>query len=289
MVGGMGLSINWFPSNLWILVALTIAVALSARLIYHVVLTCRGRMRRNSRYIVHGTDLLRNRVSVIPGLDIRLREGVLESNDSLTISEILFVIERSGFTGKAGGKRDEPVVVKMPNGAIITHCRAFSDTNVPDAHLHITTSSDKKTCKFDSDFVGHNEGGVVQIVHTGIQSDEISIDGPVRAFGDVLTPIRSISVLFNSSAIVSTVLLFLFFTLALAPNGGHWTEIYDSLESGQRDLFAVMTNDKQKETLSAVVASQTRVVGDTVIAEANSSHKRAHVLSCYVFRVFLDT
>ena len=126
-------------------------------------------------------NLIENHVSKLDGLDILYKGNKVEN---ITVSRLLLWNEGADTINKEDIVAVNPPRISCYNNAIILEVRVLSTNNA--ASQFTCTISDKPNmANIVFDYIDKNQGVVIQIIHTGVSSRDIGIEGQIKGVDSI--------------------------------------------------------------------------------------------------------
>jgi hypothetical protein len=146
-------------------------------------LTIRYGMLRRLRYRCKSFCLIFGSVNKLPGLEVSYH-GFGPPVENVTVSKVAFwnagwgTIRKGDVLGK-----DHTRIVIDPQ-YVILQAEVIQQKN-PLNNFDLTVSQDRKNANIRFEFINPAEGVVIQIVHTGTKSSDLSISGTIADSGPI--------------------------------------------------------------------------------------------------------
>ena len=144
-----------------------------------IVITYRHRRVKDPFYTVLSNTLLRGHTDKVPGLEIRL---VGESIENLTMARIAIwnagrePIDRGDFA------ESDPFAIQAAPGVRILQVLPYWSSS-PASSIAAAISPDKNRALLSFEFLNHESGAVLQVMHTGTQATDLTLTGSLKGSG----------------------------------------------------------------------------------------------------------
>jgi hypothetical protein len=162
-------------SSSWLSIGFPILLAVVSMVVGGVV-TIRYGMRKRLTYQRRSFGLVFGGVNKLPGMEIRYH-GHGPSVENLTVSRIAIWNAGRGDVRKGDILGKENLRIVIDPKYVILASEVVQQKNAANCFEVRTTQEDQKTAKVHFDFVRSGEGVVVQVVHTGVGSKDLKVEG----------------------------------------------------------------------------------------------------------------
>ena len=144
-----------------------------------IVLTITLRRTRKPRWAIRTTVLIRDYTSELSDLEIRYSGHPVKN---LSVSNVMF-----WNAGKETIRAEDiapanPIVIKAPTGTEILNVQELVVNN-PSSRLTCHSTGARQSVSLTFDFLDRGQGTVLQVIHTGTSSEDISVEGEVMGAG----------------------------------------------------------------------------------------------------------
>jgi hypothetical protein len=148
------------------------------------ILTTKYSKLRKPRYSTHSNNLLEGSKIKIDGVEIKF-SGFSEPVSNLTVTKLVFWNAGAGTITKKD-------VLPSPDLLCIQIVRPYKILDASTLHVinsengfDVTRSRerDKATVKFE--YMNHNEGVIIEVIHTGTKDEDVRLEGTIRDAGRI--------------------------------------------------------------------------------------------------------
>ncbi|MFA5331597.1 MAG: hypothetical protein WC342_04385 [Methanoregula sp.] len=157
----------------------------------------RSTKNREPVFAIRTYNILEDYSSKMTGLTINYKA---ETVKDLSVSKIAFWNRGRETIKKSDIPSGDQLRIVAKPGQKILNAEIITPTNSPNK-FELSTIEDHGLVRIDFEYLDKNQGGVIQIIHTGTSSEDIAIEGTVMGFGK---PVNS-----NIDARISKKLAFL--------------------------------------------------------------------------------
>lgn len=168
---------EWLTENPWIS-ALSLFLALLG-IILAIIFFIRGRRTKEPRYTIRSTNLMRDFTSRLEALEMTYA-GKRISN--LTATKLAFWNNGKDTINGSDIAAADPLMVKVNDGYKILDSSVLYAKNAAN-QFSINQSDDGSHVLIQFDYLDADEGGVIQLLHTGKSSDDIEVCGTIKGAG----------------------------------------------------------------------------------------------------------
>jgi hypothetical protein len=150
-----------------------------------IVFFANGRRARMKGPTWHArsNNLIQNFSSKVPGLEILFRNDKI---DTLTVTRLAFWNRGMATIDRNDIAPADPVKIISTGDARLLNVEIIQ-TNNSASQVETSLDPDGKSALIAFDFLDHNQGVVVQIIHTGVSGDALTVQGTIKGAG---TPLR---------------------------------------------------------------------------------------------------
>jgi hypothetical protein len=127
-------------------------------------------------YTIKSFTIIHDFKSAMPNLSIKYKNTEVKN---LTISKLAFWNEGRETINKEDISKADPLKIKSINDVTILDKHIIFSTEKANM-FKIIDIEDPKEFSFDFDFVDKNDAAIIQIIHTGISSDDIFLTGKIK-------------------------------------------------------------------------------------------------------------
>jgi hypothetical protein len=138
----------------------------------------RSRRVKQPVYIVKSNNLVENLESKVDGVAITFKGNPVRT---LTVSKIAFWNAGNETIDASDISDNDPLRIFVTDGEIL-EASVVSVTS-PAVDLKLGDIGSPQTLHVGFDFLDHKQGGVFQVIHTGLGSENVRVDGSVRGAG----------------------------------------------------------------------------------------------------------
>ena len=125
---------------------------------------------------VKSNNLIRNFGSTIPKLEILYGK---EKVENLTVSRIIFWNNGAETLERNHIVLANPLRISVKQGVKILDAEVLVSNN-PHSDFSLIKSNDELSARIEFEYLDKNDGAVIQIVHTGVSSIDIGINGSIK-------------------------------------------------------------------------------------------------------------
>ena len=168
---------EWLTENPW-MSALSFFLALLG-IILAIIFFIRGRRTKEPRYTIRSTNLMRDFTSSLAALEM-MYAGERISN--LTATKLAFWNNGKDTINGGDIASADPLMVKVNDGYKILDSNVLYVKNAAN-QFSINHSDDGSHVLIQFDYLDADEGGVIQLLHTGKSSDDIEVCGTIKGAG----------------------------------------------------------------------------------------------------------
>jgi len=176
---------QWLTTNPWAIIVLTISTVGSLVLgAWGLFVTIRGVRVRQPCFATRSNNLVRGLASQIPDVVISFRGfgGVVEN---LTSTKVLFFNWGREAIRRGDIVKDHPITIRVKNEALVLGVALLYSKEAN--HFTVTRSADRSHATITFEFLDHLDGAVIEIIHTGVCNDDVTVEGLVINAG---TPMK---------------------------------------------------------------------------------------------------
>ncbi|MFA5253694.1 MAG: hypothetical protein WC367_03360 [Methanoregula sp.] len=139
----------------------------------------RSTKNREPVYAIRTYNILEDYSSKMTGLSINYKA---ETVKDLSVSKIAFWNRGRETIKKSDIPSGDQLRIVAKTGQKILNAEIITPTNSPNK-FEISTIEDHGLVRIGFEYLDKNQGGVIQIIHTGTSSEDIAIEGTVMGFG----------------------------------------------------------------------------------------------------------
>jgi hypothetical protein len=214
--------IDGLAMNPWLIIIGFIITIIS--LLLAVIFYVRGKKVKLPYYAFNSHNIVRDLVSRIDHLDI-LYHG--EPIENLTATKMAFWNAGNDTINCKDIARADPLTVVAKEGYKILDAKIVNVINTAN-QFSITPPADERShININFDYLDHNEGAIIQLLHTGKSGKDIEIHGTIKGFGKPL--LKSATTARDSISLIRIGFFFfafpVFITVLSAANGRFYEEI----------------------------------------------------------------
>ncbi len=165
---------NWFTLALWVA---SIAASIIITHLAHLL----TRKHKLPRYAIRSVALIRESKRLFPDLQLHFK-GYGEDIDNFTVSRVILWNAGRDTIRKADMVDEEPLRVTVMPGIVILAANILQENNPPNG-ITCTVKRDKAAVDIGFKFLDHNNGAVLEVLHTGSQADDITVTGQLIGAG----------------------------------------------------------------------------------------------------------
>lgn len=147
------------------------------------LLTIRYGMLRQMRYRCRSFCLIFGFVNKLPGLDVRY-QGFGQSVENVTVSKVVLWNAGRGTIQKGDVLAKDNLRIKIDSRDEILEVDVVQQKNSKNG-FERTLSQDRKSATIRFEFINPSEGAVIQVVHTGTKSSDLTIEGTIKDVGPI--------------------------------------------------------------------------------------------------------
>lgn len=164
---------DWFFSNLWSIISLIITISFA---IYFYFRSKKVKLPLYSHWSINIINELVNKFESLKmtysGLPI----------ENLTVTKILFWNGGNDTIDDQDISRVDPLKIHIKENYKILESNVLYSKN-PANQFSVKTANDKSDAILKFDYLDKDEGGIVQLIHTGISDKDIEIQGTIKGAG----------------------------------------------------------------------------------------------------------
>lgn len=168
---------EWLTENPWISV-LSLFLALLG-IVLAIIFFIRGRRTKEPRYTIRSTNLMRDFTSRLEALEMTYAG---ERISNLTATKLAFWNNGKDTINGSDIAAADPLMVKVNDGYKILDSSVLYAKNAAN-QFSINHSDDGLHVLIQFDYIDADEGGVIQLLHTGKSSDDIEVCGTIKGAG----------------------------------------------------------------------------------------------------------
>lgn len=171
---------DFLTSPVYVLGGLFLGLAVG---IVGTFLTIKYGMFRQLRCRCRSFCLIFGFVSKLPGLDVRYA-GFGQSVENVTVSKVILWNAGRGTIQKSDILAKDNVCIRIDPQYEILEVAIIQQKNAKSGFTS-TLSQDRKHATIKFEFINPSEGVVIQVVHTGTKSKDLSIEGTIKDAGPI--------------------------------------------------------------------------------------------------------
>jgi len=164
---------EWFFSNLWSIISLTITLAFA---IYFYLKSKKVKLPLYSHWSI---NIINELVNKFESLEMTYSGLPIEN---LTVTKILFWNGGNDTIDNQDISRVDPLKIHLKENYKILESNVLYSKN-PANQFSVKTACDKSDAILKFDYLDKDEGGIVQLIHTGISDKDIEIQGTIKGGG----------------------------------------------------------------------------------------------------------
>lgn len=168
---------EWLTENPW-LSALSFFLALLG-IILAIIFFIRSRRTKEPRYAIRSTNLMRNFTSRFKALEMTYAG---EQISNLTATKLAFWNNGKDTINGRDIAVADPLMVKVKDEYKILDSGVLCAKNAAN-QFSIKRADDGSHVLIQFDYLDEDEGGVIQLLHTGKSSDDIEVCGTIKGAG----------------------------------------------------------------------------------------------------------
>lgn len=177
---------RFVATNPWVVILLAGCTLVSVPLaVWGLYVTYKQHREKRPCYTVESNNLILGLVHMLPDLEIKFH-GYGSPIANLTVTDITFWNRGRAAIRKSDIAKLEPLIISMAPNCLILNVLVVRRAKAENA-FEVTRSQDRTHASINFDFLDHNDGVVIQVVHTGTSSEDVAVKGTVIEGG---TPIR---------------------------------------------------------------------------------------------------
>ncbi len=168
---------GWLTENPWVN-ALSLLLALLG-IILAIFFFIKGRRTKEPRYSIRSTNLVQDFISRIEALEMTYAG---ERISNLTATELAFWNNGKDTINNSDIAAADPLMIKVNNGYKILDSSVMQVKNAAN-QFSINHSDDGSHVLIQFDYLDADDGGVIQLLHTGKSSRDIVVCGTIKGAG----------------------------------------------------------------------------------------------------------
>lgn len=145
-------------------------------IVFSYLLFVKSKRNKEPCWDVKSNNLIRNFSSNIPKLEILYGK---EKVENLTVSRIIFWNNGAETLERSHIVIANPLRISVKQGVKILDAEVLVSNN-PHSDFSLIKSNDELSARIELEYLDKNDGAVIQIIHTGVSSIDISIDGSIK-------------------------------------------------------------------------------------------------------------
>lgn len=157
-----------------IVIALAVAAPILAYVFYG-----KGRRLKGPSWAIRSNNLVREYTAKLPDLDIRYKG---ENVENLTMSRILFWNRGADTIRRTDIASADPLRVEAVGDIKLLNIELL-ETNNSASQFTATLAANQCSVLIEFEFLDRGQGAVLQVVHSGIRSKDISVVGTIMGAG----------------------------------------------------------------------------------------------------------
>jgi hypothetical protein len=126
-------------------------------------------------------NLIEGYVSTFEGLEVSYKDQKIEN---LTVAKVAFWNNGAETINKSDITSADPIRIVGVNGSVILNSKTISANNKANL-LSSKLHRDKNAVYIGFDYLDRQQGGIFQVVHTGLRSEDIKIEGTIKGATDL--------------------------------------------------------------------------------------------------------
>ena len=164
---------EWFISNLWSIASLSIT------LVFATYFYIKSKKVKLPLYSYWNVNIINELVNKFESLEMTY-SGL--SIENLSVTKILFWNGGNDTIDNKDISSVDPLKIRVNENYEILESNVLYSKN-PANQFSIKTSDDKSYAALEFDFLDKDEGGLIQLIHTGISDKDIEIHGTIKGAG----------------------------------------------------------------------------------------------------------
>lgn len=168
--------VKWWESN-WGTIIASVVIGYLLNYIFHL----KGKKEKTPCYAVRNKTLIENLVSKFPAIQV-MYEGNVEPIENLSVAKILFCNQGSDVIYNQDMVEDQPFAIAVKEGCKIIEI-AVVFAKEPANQIVVTRAQDRSKATLSFDHMGRDEGVIIQVIHTGLNSADLFMIGKVKGVG----------------------------------------------------------------------------------------------------------
>lgn len=185
---------DWLATNPWFGILGFIAGVIG------IILTIRSKKEKLPLFAIRSNNIIRDLASRFEPLQVLYSRQRVEN---LTVTKLAFWNGGRETINNQDIASIDPLAVYVKSGYKILDTKVLYSKN-PANQFSFTTADDKSHIKLNFEYLDKNEGGVIQLLHTGKSSDDIEVRGTIKGAGKPINKsVRKIQNILSISIIPS--------------------------------------------------------------------------------------
>lgn len=148
-------------------------------IILAVIFYWRSTKNREPVFAIKSYNILADSSSKMTGLTVNYKTEIV---NNLSITKIAFWNQGRETIKRNDIPEGDPLRISIKNGIKILDAEVISSNN-PANKFQISSIDNDSSVRIFFDYLDKNQGGVIQIIHTGTTSNDLSIEGTVMGVG----------------------------------------------------------------------------------------------------------
>lgn len=171
---------DWLGTNPWLSIASFIIAVISV--VLAIIFYSKSKKVKSPCYAIRSINIVRDLVSKIESLEMLFAGQPIEN---LTVTKIAFWNAGNDTINSYDIPIAEPLTVHIKKGYQILDAKILYSKN-PANQFSISTSDDHSFVNLQFDYIDKEEGGVIQLIHTGTTDEDIEISGTIKGAGKLI-------------------------------------------------------------------------------------------------------
>ena len=158
-----------------------------------VIFYLKSKKIKSPYYAIRSIILIKDLISKIESLEMVFRGKPIKN---LTVTKLAFWNGGNDTINYQDIPNTEPLTINVKKGIEILDAKVLYVQN-PANQFSISPSDDHSFVKLQFEYIDKDEGGVIQIIHTGISEEDIDIRGKIKGVGRPIKKSVPKMVIFN--------------------------------------------------------------------------------------------
>lgn len=162
-------------NNASLLITTFISVSLAAYFYF------KSNHTKNPRYALKSTNLVEDFVSKLDALEMKYAGKEI---NNLTITKLIFWNNGKDTIRRLDVASTDPLILKIKDEQYFLDAKIIYQKKPANRFL-VSLASNKKQITMDFEYIDKNEGAIIQLLHTGRSSKDISLCGTIMGAGKI--------------------------------------------------------------------------------------------------------